>query len=76
MCGEEGEEGVLAENRVHCQLEFRLGFLNRFWNVDVKQLKEPYLQPLKEETSIHAVKSIVGPQVMGSLVCCAQKLLV
>lgn len=69
MCSEAGEERVLAENRVHRQLDFRLRFLNRFWNVDVKQLKEPYLQPLQEETSIHTFKSIVGSQVMRSFVC-------
>lgn len=71
-----GRTGALAENRVHCQLDFRLRFLNRFWNVDMKQLKEPYFQPLKEETSIHKLKSIAGPQVMGSFVCRAQKFLV
>lgn len=76
MCGEVGEEGVLAENRVHCQLDFRLRFLNRFWNVDMKQLKEPYVQPLKEKTLIHILKIIVEPQVTGSFVCCAQKFLV
>lgn len=76
VCGEAGEEGVLAENRVHCQLDFRLRFLNRSWNVDMKQLKEPYLQPLKEETSIHMLKSIVEPQVTGLFVRCTQVFLV
>lgn len=77
MCGEVGEEGVLAENRVHCQLDFRLRFLNRFWNVDMKQLKEPYLQPLKEKNPLFThLKIIVEPQVTRSFVCCMQKLLV
>lgn len=76
MCGEAGEEGVLAENRVHCQLDFRLRFLNRSWNVDMKQLKEAYLQPLKEETSIHTLKSIVELQVTGLFVRCTQVFLV
>lgn len=68
MCGEVGEEGVLAENRVHCQLDFRLRFLNRFWNVDMKQLKEPYLQPLKEKTLIHILKN--HSRTSGNRVIC------
>lgn len=42
----------------------------------MKQLKEPYLQPLKEETSIHMLKSIAEPQVTGLFVRCTQVFLV